>query len=215
MLYQAKATQVLEKHYANVFKTHGANSNGVDWGDRDRHHTRILELLKCLKPDALRREVVLDVGCGYGELLTVLAEKMRIIPEKYVGIDPCQEMIKEARRKYLGYKFYDTALEQYIPTGDVDHILCCGIFTKKMNASDEDMRTLMNLLFEKAQKWQSKTVTFNTMSPLCDIKPNELYFPQTDEILALLRERWGYRIKEFRFTVSYLKNEMLVHIKIL
>lgn len=211
---QTKATEVLVKHYTEVFRNHGANSAGVDWGDKNRHILRLKKMVGCLEPHTLVKEKILDIGCGYGELLKILLKKIKNKPINYIGIDPCLEMIEEARKIYPDHRFYNTSLEKYRPSGNVDHLLCCGIFTKKINVKNNDMYCLMDILFKKAQRWGSKTITLNTMSPFCDIKSHNLYFPKIDDIVSLIRDRWGYKIKEFRFESNYLKYEMLVHVKI-
>ena len=64
------------------------------WGGT--YHHRLEEVYRFLVSPGLR---VLEVGCGFGELLAALQ------PARGVGLDFSAEMIKRARAKYTGLEF--------------------------------------------------------------------------------------------------------------
>ncbi|HTX86850.1 MAG TPA: class I SAM-dependent methyltransferase [Candidatus Nanoarchaeia archaeon] len=68
---------------------------------------------------------VLDVGCGNGRLLKVLAERHA----KYIGVDQSESLIKICRDKYPEYKF---AVEDILNLGelpeyDFDYVFCIAV----------------------------------------------------------------------------------------
>jgi SAM-dependent methyltransferase len=68
---------------------------------------------------------VLDVGCGNGRLLKILAEQ----EVKYVGVDQSESLIKICQEKYPEYKF---AVEDILNLGelpdfDFDYVFCIAV----------------------------------------------------------------------------------------
>lgn len=208
------ATQILAEHYARTFSTHGPNADGVDWGSREKHRLRLQCMVREIGADALKIEGLLDVGCGYGELLGVLADDFGIRPERYLGIDPCLPMVEAAREAHPGYLFEAVAFEDYILTQPIEHLFCCGVFTKKVHVNDEEMYALLDEFLAYGKQAGVKTITFNTMSPLCDVRPADLFFPSIDRIVAMLCQHWGYSVQKFSFSSKYLQYELLVHIEV-
>ncbi len=74
------ATEILAMHYARTFATFGANSVGVDWGSREKHQLRLQHMVQRIGIEKMRDSSVLDIGCGYGELLSVLEDSFGIKP---------------------------------------------------------------------------------------------------------------------------------------
>ncbi len=208
------ATKILAAHYAQTFSTYGANAAGVDWGSQEKHRLRLQSMVRQVGAEAMGVEGVLDVGCGYGELLNVLYDSFRVRPTRYVGVDPCLPMIEAARVAHPGYQFEAVSFEDFIVAQPIHHLFCCGVFTKKVHASDEEMYALLDALLGYGKKAEMRTITFNTMSPLCDVRPAELFFPDLDRIVTMLLNHWGYAVRKFSFASEYLQYEMLVKIEI-
>jgi len=159
-------------------------------------------------------ERLLDIGCGYGELLHIINEQDTANKVSYIGLDACTPMIEEARKLFPGFRFLDSPFETFVSKERIHHIFCCGVFTKKLDASDEEMYELLKTLFSKASDFDGRTITLNMMSPFCDNRPAELFFPEFERIESIVRDQWGYKVKAFSFSSEYLQYEMLVHIKI-
>lgn len=94
-----------------------------DWYKKRRatYHQALKSLAREVFPNA-QELALLDVGCGTGEILALLA------PRRGVGLDFTLGMVREARRKFgaLGYEFVQAEGER-IPlrdNADFDGMLC-------------------------------------------------------------------------------------------
>ena len=207
-------TSKLKNHYEKKFSTYGQNAKGVDWGSEEKHSLRLREMIRYIIPNLKQGEKILDIGCGYGELVKVIKNEFNIDHINYVGVDPCGNMIKEAINKFPGHEFYGIPFEDFESEFAIENIFSCGLFTKKLDSTNNEMFELMDAFFEKASELNVSTITFNTMSPLCDYQDQELFYPDINIIIELIKKRWGFGIDEFMFGASYLKYEMLVHLKL-
>lgn len=82
------------RYYADALARHGPTPRGVDWPSAASQRLRFATLLDGV--DWSARPSLLDVGCGYGELVSYLdAAGARC---RYVGYDIAPEMVAAARR---------------------------------------------------------------------------------------------------------------------
>ncbi len=208
------ATKRLKEHYEKTFFQHGPNAKGVDWGSDEKHCLRLTEMVSRLIPSLKNGEKILDVGCGYGELINVIKQNFELNNINYIGLDPCENMINKALELFPMYEFSSIPFEKYIAKFRVENIFCCGVFTKKIDLEDGDMYELMSDFFKKSYQLKAQTITLNTMSPLCDFYDKNLFYPDLNNITNIIKEIWGYDVNNFIFETSYLKYEMLIHLKL-
>jgi len=85
--------------YTSSFVEHGPTAKGVGWQDADVQRRRFHMLMD---DNQYGVASILDVGCGYGELVEFLNRTKRqwFNHVKYVGIDVVPEMIDVARARY-------------------------------------------------------------------------------------------------------------------
>jgi len=83
----------------------------------DAHLAQQTVLLKVLGP--IKFKSVLDVGCGFGRIGELLADR----DVDYTGIDVSDEMIRAARKRLPDGKFRTTSLEAFAPTETYDLVL--------------------------------------------------------------------------------------------
>lgn len=83
------------RYYTQKILTHGASAAGVDWTCQPTQQLRFVQLLKLCdfrQPFSLN-----DVGCGYGALLSFMAQRYRGLKLDYLGTDLSQAMIDQAK----------------------------------------------------------------------------------------------------------------------
>jgi SAM-dependent methyltransferase len=87
-------------YYGAKLVRHGATPQGVDWSCSATQWLRFVQLLKLCTFDSPFS--LIDVGCGYGALVTFLRARHPGVRVDYLGIDLCAAMVKCARRIHRG-----------------------------------------------------------------------------------------------------------------
>jgi len=103
---------------------------GLGWGNKKSQQRRFRELTYIFKNDWAAH--VLDVGCGYGDLLGYL--KKRDIKVHYTGMDFMEEMVREARARHPSIMFYRQDVLDRWPfhhENSFDYVVASGIFSHK------------------------------------------------------------------------------------
>jgi SAM-dependent methyltransferase len=200
----------LTQHYKDRYQEYGFNSQGADWGNQNKHETRLFAMIDTLGNSALQGKRILDVGCGYGILYYFLQEHYHELEYDYTGIDPCSKAIEYARSVGNNKANYIVGdIQTFAPTADYDTIFCCGIFTKRVTLSEEAMYTLLSYLFRLATRAGVANICFNTMSPFCDLRDETLFYPNFADIISLIKESYGYKVHNFKLTNSHLRYEAI------
>lgn len=86
----------IEAYYSRKIVWHGSTPAGVDWVGAPAQGVRFAQLLKLC--DFAAPFSLNDLGCGYGALLTYLAQRHPAAAVDYLGIDLSPAMIWHARR---------------------------------------------------------------------------------------------------------------------
>ena len=207
------ATKKLTKFYEKNVSTHGPNENGAGWGSSRKHNIRLKAIISFYEKHSIIGHSLLDIGCGYGQLLKIINKKFKTNPFKYIGIDSSPKMISFAKENFPNEKFFNVSLENFSEKKVIDHIVCCGIFTKKINASKIEMYQLLEKLIKKTKSLKAKSLTFNTMSPFCDSQTKDLFFPKMDKIIDLFEKEYNYKIKYFDINNKHLRYEIILHFR--
>ena len=88
------------KSYQKTFGKHGVGPRALQWVSGKAQKVRFRELLADID---LEGKSILDVGCGFGDILAFIEAKTgRFI---YTGVDAVPEFIEVAREKHQGHEF--------------------------------------------------------------------------------------------------------------
>lgn len=86
-------SKAMIERYSNRYNDMGYDAKTLGWGSKEQQEFRFREVVSFINFD--RPKSVLDIGCGFGDLLALLiAEKKSI--SKYIGWDINPDLIKEA-----------------------------------------------------------------------------------------------------------------------
>jgi len=114
-----------EKMFQGRFNTYGEDGPNIFWSSKEAQRARFEVLSKIAD---LEGKLVLDVGCGYGDLVDYFKDE-GIHVGKYVGVDVVQDIVDVAKKKHLEVEFEtrDLLTTPY-PENSFDYILGSGIF---------------------------------------------------------------------------------------
>jgi SAM-dependent methyltransferase len=134
----------VERYYTQRFVQHGPTARGVDWNSAESQALRFEQLMRVhegSEPFAIN-----DYGCGYGALLSFLAERGYAF--SYQGFDLSEPMIDYAQANTTDRRatfFADEAL-----LVEADYTVASGLFNVKLEA---DTTTWAAYVFDTLQRF--------------------------------------------------------------
>ncbi|MBV1707046.1 MAG: methyltransferase domain-containing protein [Hyphomicrobiales bacterium] len=196
------------EHYSGKIREHGPNAKGVDWVHEDRAELRQDMMLKVVtEQDRAESVSLLDVGCGYGALLTrAHALELKL---DYTGNDLVGDMITHARALhpdslFVAGDFLETEWHE-----TYDYVVCNGIMTFKHHASLLDMEKYCFALMTKMFQLARKGIAFNMMSSRVNFFDPKLFYRNPIEILSFCQTNLSSKL---RLENAYLPFEFTVHV---
>lgn len=96
MKFKTKKT----KGYRRTFKKYGVDPRSLQWTSRKAQEKRFRALVSEID---FEKRSVLDVGCGFGDIIPFISQKTKNY--KYTGVDLVPEFIRAARVKYPNFEF--------------------------------------------------------------------------------------------------------------
>jgi len=158
--------QDVEAYYSSRIRSHGATPEGVDWNGPDSQQLRFEQLLK-LVPLAEREQgfSLIDVGCGYGALLTWLRERSFAVD--YHGYDLSAEMINAALATHGSdaNAFFEVAAA---PSRQADYAVASGIFNVCQQTSAEAWQGYIAEVLRCMDASSRKGFAFNCLTSYSD-----------------------------------------------
>jgi SAM-dependent methyltransferase len=90
---------------------------------------------------------LLDVGCGFGDLLDFLMR--RGVRPVYTGLDVCKPMIRRCQERFQGdvAHFVGADVLEYQPAETYDYVVASGIFGLDAEGSRERIRPTLERMF--------------------------------------------------------------------
>jgi SAM-dependent methyltransferase len=120
----------VERHYGDTLREHGATPRGADWESLAAQQMRFVQLLRVC--GAEQSFSLNDLGCGYGALLDLLADRYSGRAIDYLGIDLSAPMVAAARRLWRGRDDVRFAQGTACPRV-ADYSVASGIFNVKLD----------------------------------------------------------------------------------
>lgn len=178
-----RISQDLGRHYAQKFAMHGPNPQGVDWGaDQSKIFLRYEKMLDLLSTPYSAKPSMLDVGCGYGGLLTYAAGHG--IDLDYTGIDIADNMVQWATENMDHGRFIKGDVMTHTFGNDFDYVVCNGILTQKLDTPGLEMDRFASGLIRRLFSLTRCGMAFNIMTTKVNYFANNLYYRNPAELLA-------------------------------
>lgn len=185
-----KHKEMIEKivsKYEEFYSEFGDSPSGVGWFKEEMTNPRFEALTSHIKNNECR---VLDFGCGLGAMRSWLEE--RIGNFDYIGIDITPNHIELAKQKFPQCSFYlgDILTDPRIleEIGLVDYSVLCGVFTMKIDFTDDEMLQFTKKILKEVWSMTTKSMSFNLTSALVDSTRDNLMHMSFDKITKFIND---------------------------
>ncbi len=181
----------------------GLRTEALWRGGEPAQRVRFEQIIRIV-PD-LDGKSILDVGCGFGDLNGFL--KSRGVRIQYFGLDLCEAMVAECRRRHPdGTFFLGGVLEFELPADQppFDVSVASGIFM----FPNPDWRDYVTQTVKKMFSLSRRATVVNFLSSFSQSPSPESYYVDPGETLSLLMREispWAVLIHDYRrndFTVG-------------
>lgn len=169
-------TDTVIAHYDGLLSRHGQSHRSLYWGSAASQQLRFQVLSEV---GDLRGAVVLDVGCGLGDLNGYLCEKGMDV--RYTGWDLTPSMVTAARQRFPHLNFENRNI--LAPDADpidegkrADYVFSSGLFTF---ADDGFLRQAVGKMYALCDK----ALAFNTLSSIALDKDAGEYYADPMTVL--------------------------------
>lgn len=187
--------------YEDKVRRYGFDHRGLGFGSRTSQEKRFEALVRLGDFNARR---VLDVGCGFGDLLRFLVE--RGIQPLYTGLDICEPMIARCRESFpvsAGRFVVADALEHQ-PDEPYDYVVASGIF----GLDADDARSRIAPTVRRMFSWCRIGMAVNFLSGRSPAPAQARVYVEPAEALEL-----GLALSPaVRLDHSYLPNDFTLHV---
>ncbi len=188
--------------YEDKVQRFGYDHRGLGFRNRSSQERRFEALLQ-LGDFAGRR--LLDVGCGFGDLLDFLIE--RGIRPIYTGIDLCEPMVRRCRERFSGasaQRFEVADVLDYRPDEPYDFVVASGIFGLDAAGARERIRPTL----ERMLDWARVGAAANFLSRRTPSPAQARVYVEPSEVLAMGLEL----TPAARLDHAYLPNDFTLHL---
>ena len=198
-----KTHQSILKHYTKLYKKFGQTPASIGWtkGKQDIRFNAVIEIGK------LKNSSILDVGCGFGDLLLFLNKKK--LQVKYTGIDINQKFISICKKKYPKSIFQVRDIETRPFKKKFDWVFAIG--TTNHSGSYKYIERLLAEMF----KCSKKGIVMDFLSTYVDFtKPGN--FHASPEKIFKIAKKLSKRViirhdyLPFEFCVFIYKNDEII-----
>jgi SAM-dependent methyltransferase len=130
--------------YEDKVRQFGFDHRGLGFRNRSSQEKRFEALLDLGDFHGRR---LLDVGCGFGDLLDFLMR--RGVRPVYTGLDVCKPMIRRCQERFQGdvAHFVGADVLEYQPAETYDYVVASGIFGLDAEGSRERIRPSLERMF--------------------------------------------------------------------
>jgi ubiquinone/menaquinone biosynthesis C-methylase UbiE len=196
-------------YYQANFQKYGIHENSLGW-TKGKQNIRFHQLTK---PFSLSNRTILDIGCGFGDLLGFF-KNQRINYKNYIGIDLIPEFVEVAQKNWSS-AHHQFILGNYLEIPDVvtDFTIASGIFGHRLYESQKEQYEHVTRVLEKAMATSSVGVSFDFISDKTDFSSSSKDFHASPE--EILKIAYGLTRNvvldnsalPFEFSITLFKNQ--------
>ncbi len=143
--------------YEEKVRRYGYDHRGLGFRNKSSQEKRFEALAELGDFDGAR---LLDVGCGFGDLLAFLQE--RGVSPRYTGIDVCEPMIERCRERFDNDDaiFRVADVMEFAPAEKYDYVVASGLFGLDAEGARDRIRPTLERMFA----WSAEGMAANFLS---------------------------------------------------
>lgn len=174
----------------------------LGWESEEAQKRRFKELVGNID---LNNKVILDVGCGTGNLLEYIGTKFH--GYNYTGVDVLPHMIERAGQKGLDGEFrcLDLFKDNPYRNKSFDAIFSSGIFNLNLGNNQEFLIKAVEIF----QNLSRETVSFNLLWDMSNDRDDKYFYFSPEEVNKNLSELYG-QSWDISIVKGYLNNDFTV-----
>jgi SAM-dependent methyltransferase len=180
-MWEQDKAETTERYLAR-WRLYGYDPRTLGW-NKDCQWVRFAAAFEGLQEDEYSS--ILDIGCGFGDLLQFL--RLRGWAGRYIGVDLVPELIREAAARHANdpdAEFVSDDGESYAPAQPCDLAIAVGVFNHRVKQGNLDfIRAMVGRMWQSS----SRVLVCDFLSTSSDVErrqPN-LYYADPQEIFAL------------------------------
>lgn len=166
--------QRIIERYNERLTTLGETAQALGWRDSSQQKLRFRLLAEA---GALQGTSILDIGCGFGDLLDYLTEAGGK-DVRYTGTDLNPALIEVARKKHPAATFHATTDLSQFADGSQDYVFLSGLFNFKIEDNVGFMRSTVRESFRICRRG----VAFNLLGSYVDFKEEHLFYHREQDV---------------------------------
>jgi SAM-dependent methyltransferase len=177
----------LRDFYAGKYQSHGVSAQAVGWQSAEKQNQRFDVLSEV---GDISGKSLLDVGCGFGDLLVNL--KGRGIKAAYHGVDVMADFVEVARRRHPEAQFWSFDVGGECPADfkpPFDYVFASGLLGLHVGDDREYARRLLKRMFD----WCRIGVAANMISTYVDYCEDYLAYTNPEEIFAFCKKNLTWK----------------------
>jgi ubiquinone/menaquinone biosynthesis C-methylase UbiE len=196
----AEEQQRVIQRYDERLATHGETAVALGWRDRAQQELRFRILADL--GDCTNRSV-LDIGCGFGDLLDYLTAR-GATNVSYTGTDLHSGMIEIASKRHPEATFFATANLTQFADESHDYVFMSGLFNFRIADNVAFLHEMMRQSFRIARRG----VAFNLLGSYVDFREEHLFYYREEEVFAFAKSLTRF----VNLRADYPLHEFTVHL---
>ena len=175
-----------------LFSQYGVDERSLGW----TKHKQSIRFAQMLSPLHIDGASLLDVGCGFGDLLTYIKTEHSGETVDYTGIDIVPEFIDVAKQKNGDGSFLNTDLFKFESYKRYKYVVACGCLTYLDPKREEESYEFVEAFITKALDYctDDGVAVFHFMTDKVDFKSSEEDFHITPERMLQIAYKHSRRV---------------------
>lgn len=202
----------IKDYFLELYRQYGYDERSLGW-TKHKQYIRFAQLLKNFR---LHSASVLDVGCGFGDMLTFLKQRFRE-NISYFGVDCIPEYVSVAKEQhpeeqdqFLCADFMKSSLWD---GRTFDYIVASGIFGYRCWETDEQQYQYVDSVIGRALELCNKGISLDFLSDKTDYRTSGTDFHASPERILQIAYKYSRNVVldnsalPFEFCITIMKDD--------